>query len=72
MSDSVVMAITGLGAALMAASGALSTGRLAAVGAGVIFVAAAWKYVAARKQRNDRRSGDERRHTHPSVAVGSR
>jgi len=75
MSDAPIMAIAGVGAALMAASGALSTDRLAIAGVAVIFVAAAWKFIKARKNRLDRRSGEDRRHdanAEPPVVIGSR
>ncbi|MGO9125417.1 MAG: hypothetical protein ACLP6G_11075 [Terriglobales bacterium] len=72
MTDSLIMAVAGVGAALMAASAAFSTGSLAAVGVGVIFVAAAWKYVAARKGRAQRSADVDRRHSEDRrVAVGS-
>jgi membrane protein implicated in regulation of membrane protease activity len=75
MSDAPIMAVAGVGAALMAASGALSAERLAIAGVAVIFVAAVWKFAKARKSRVDRRSGDDRRHdtnAEPPVAIGSR
>jgi hypothetical protein len=80
MSDAPIMAIAGVGAALMAASGAMSAERLAIAGVAVIFVAAAWKFAKARRNRFTRRSGEDRRHdanaeqanAEPPVVIGSR
>jgi membrane protein implicated in regulation of membrane protease activity len=75
MSDAPILAVAGLGAALMAASGALSAERLGLAGVAVMFVAAVWKFVKARNKRaENRRSGDDRRHdtnAQPPVAMGS-
>jgi hypothetical protein len=73
MSDSLIMAATGIGAVLMASAGALSTGRLAAAGVAVMFVAAVFKYISNRNKRIERRIGSERRQTPSDCApVNSR
>ncbi len=70
--NNAIMAIAGAGAALMAASGAFSMGRLAAVGASVIFIAAAWKFVLTQRERhNERRHSGDRRHADTPMAMSS-